>query len=158
MDSHGNYIKEAKQDDTYPYLAFTLDAFDDESAQQLLLREDSDEFAVVMHVRPPLSRSSDTAWYCSCSHLGLLLCVLRTLSMVRQLRKSEPSRSTATRTASQSVQSHCKRFKHRSTITAILAGTLCSLTACYLTLLGRFMLVFRSRESPSETCALYKYV
>lgn len=51
VDSKGNYIKEAKQDDTYPYLAFALDDFDDESARQLLLREDSDEFAVVMHVR-----------------------------------------------------------------------------------------------------------
>jgi Uncharacterized conserved protein (DUF2045) len=53
VDAHGNYIKEAQQDDTYPYLAFALDDFDDDSAQQLLLREDSDEFAVVMHVRAP---------------------------------------------------------------------------------------------------------
>ena len=51
VDSHGNYIKEARQDDTYPYLAFALDDFDDGSAQQLLLMEAEDEFAVVMHVR-----------------------------------------------------------------------------------------------------------
>ena len=76
VDSKGNYIKEARQDDTYPYLAFALDDFDDESARQLLLREDSDEFAVVMHVRfswvhghMPSSLCeayrSSTAHYCS---------------------------------------------------------------------------------------------
>jgi hypothetical protein len=50
VDSHGNYIKETQQDDTYPYLAFTLDDFDDELAHQLLLKDATDEFVVVMHV------------------------------------------------------------------------------------------------------------
>jgi hypothetical protein len=51
VDARGSYIKEGEPDQTYPYLAFTLDDFDDVAADKLSLAAEGDEFAVIMHVR-----------------------------------------------------------------------------------------------------------
>lgn len=51
VDSSGRYVKVSEPDNTFPYLAFSVDDFDDDAVEPLVLWEPTDEFAVTLHVR-----------------------------------------------------------------------------------------------------------
>ena len=51
VDSAGRYVKVPEPDITFPYLAFSVDDFDDDDLEHLILKGATDEFAVVLHVR-----------------------------------------------------------------------------------------------------------
>lgn len=51
VDSSGRYVKVSEPDNTFPFIAFSVDDFDDEEAEPLVMRNPSDEFAVFLHVR-----------------------------------------------------------------------------------------------------------